>query len=247
MIRRPLSRWPAARAFLVLCCLPVACFLLYRPQRQKPGGWGDAFTHSAICPDKACSWSWGDVKVAKQTEAGLLHAQSNESCLSMCPVDIMNARCEVGDASSAVQKSLSALYKLIGARKTIQPAELLSMFDLTKDPCRRGPTAFSPAGITNFGDECLVRTEFADAGLQVAIQIPARLEGRFATPSSTFRLNFAPDTAPVIHIYELAADVGGKPKLHGLDATFGGTALWVEADGKRAFFKTRGCVGVGLN
>jgi hypothetical protein len=238
-----------ARSWLVLCCLPILSFFFYRfNQSRALGNPGDAFKHSVICPTSTCSWASVGLteNIHAPADPGLLGADSNESCLAICPPGITNGRCQVANADASLKQSLRSVHGMVtGPSRLIPAQDILSLFRLEKDPCRRGPTGVTSSGVTNFGDDCYVRSEFGS--LQVAIQVPAHLEGVFARSSSSVRLSFPTDYAPVIHIFGTKRKPNGDLELSGLDRIFGGTALWVESDTKRVFFKTRGCIGVGLN
>ncbi len=113
------------------------------------------------------------------------------------------------------------------------------MFAQTEDGCDRGDTTIAQGYIENHGAACTMKTDAGVSG--VAIQLPALLRGKWATPNPNtgIETNFDdPATRANIHFSDQS-----------LDAQWGGdiSAVYGQGDYMGLSVGTSSCVRLNLN
>jgi hypothetical protein len=98
--------------------------------------------------------------------------------------------------SENLGKSFAKLYKTISAFPpvTILPSELMRMFNVQHDPCKRGETRIVENGFENLGDECVLRTQYKlpviGQPIDFVINIPDHLHGKVNRNKHSIQLQF---------------------------------------------------------
>jgi hypothetical protein len=206
------------------------------------------------CSDgSVCSWLSGDPRHIESPDAvpfnALALAATESSCLSKCPPGVVNANCASGALVSSEAKSVGELLGWIeSGKKRIEPKELVTLFQTgrtAEDPCGRGPTVLSASGLVNMGGDCKIETTLAQLNARLEIRIPKRLAGTWETRTFPMRIRFGSNDAPIVRILKARSNTG-RDEPHPLDSEFGGRVLWAEADARRLYVRTNGCVGVSF-
>jgi len=121
----------------------------------------------------------------------------------------------------------------------ITPDQFMKIFDVGSDPCGRKETLLTPSLISNSGQPCRLDSSLGRSAktFNLAIQLPAKLEGNREIQNDNLILGFAdPTKAPTLIIGDGS-----------LDRDFGGRVLRVSA-GKNAGIITtaKACIAVKL-
>ncbi len=182
--------------------------------------------------------------VAPSTPQTVSTQDSFDSCLNHCPAGKVTADCLTTHLTSSDAAYLKHLKdKVVSpAASTIDPKELLSMFNVADDPCHRGATVVNGVSVSNSGDDCAINASTQNNKIRININIPAKLQATWGSRNANdIRLNFEGNPRPTVAFIDSKS--GAK---HALDSEFGGGIKWLEADGKRLMVRTDapGCVGV---
>ncbi len=127
-------------------------------------------------------------------------AEQSPVCESICKQWGSIFRCRQFTSESFgsenLGKSFAKLYKTLSALPpvTILPSELMSMFDVQHDPCKRGETRILENGFENLGDECVLRTQYKlpiiGQPINFVINIPDHLHGKLSRNKQSIQLQF---------------------------------------------------------
>ena len=263
------SRWyfspPVIAIFFIttgLLCVPEwrsSVFTFASPSRRLSG-----FPLLDHCSEQTCSWVVDDPRAPKSVAAR--HPESSNiprdhsvfdleaapeitDCLSTCPSGRSNANCIVSTPARTVIAPVTTLFTRVTAQvsQSISQPELIKLFALKTDPCRRGPTVISATSLVNNGNECLIAASLDSVNLHVIIQIPERLTGSWKSRTTPIVLSFENATQPVVRIFKGKLGSAEQESLHPLNGEFGGKVNWLQSDGHRLFLKTKGCLGVSLD
>lgn len=157
------------------------------------------------------------------------------------------AACDVADSPYCLKLSSDegngASFKQLyvrfasGSHADISPPDLMRMFNLTSDPCKRSATRYAAGKWTNTGTYCRLTASFAISSLKTTVNtvliVPDRLS--LSTQTSGAVITAIPDSpAPLLKFAD-----------KNLDRDWGGFVEKVTADASRIMFKVRsGCIQV---
>jgi len=141
---------------------------------------------------------------------------------------------------SAEQAGLLRLRQTImGHASVIKSSDLLAMFNINSDPCKRSDTSFENGKVANQGEtsSCTLETQLPDSSL--SIKVPELLEGEWVANGSEVRARF--DNAQTRAHLEFTNAL--------LNEDWGGDITGVFSTGSNIGFSvgTKSCIRADLN
>lgn len=159
---------------------------------------------------------------------------SLDQCIKDCPSS-QAPYCLALPDSLRLSAPVSKLSNALNTKNKLTAAELMALFTVKADPCRRSSTDVTGGRFTNRGDACAVRVsaKLLTDEIGVNLLFPTDLSGTVSKVGDSTRIEFADAfTAPVLHIAD-----------DKLDPSFGGLVRGLDLSAQRAIIATsRGCI-----
>jgi hypothetical protein len=250
---------PMSSGNAVGCCCEKSDESCYQEQRSfcKGNFWDSGpcghtqKPQSSLLPDKLPSDSSAELAPSPASHRELRFvafstSSETESCFAHCPKGVSNADCAAGKIDKSRSDSIEQLriWVLSSNKSDIQPKDLMELFHVaTADPCHRGVTKISTAGVANEGDACTVEAPLEKLDVRAQIHVPEKVEAKWDASSPRTKLRFTGSKIPTVHFFKTDTD---KDDLDPMDFDFGGDIVWIETAPHRFMARTskQSCVGI---